>query len=139
MATRGPPKGISELQTMVNPAMIERVVLHPLFHWSPTTRRDAIQRGGLRINSDPMVNTVRSGYICMSQSASQAWMLSAAACGERGESWDCWQVSLDLDDDVRVRDFRGNRIEELRVHNHIPKSRIWLVGTRTVPVRGRRW
>lgn len=115
------------------------MILHPLFHWAPVTRRPAITKHGLRINKRPVVNTHRGGYICLSQSPSQAWMLSAAAAGERGEAWDCWQVSLGENDEVRVREFVGNRIEELRIHNDIPKSRIWLVGTRTVPARGRRW
>lgn len=113
------------------------MILHPLFHWSPTARRPAIARHGLRTHSEPVVNTVCGGYICLSQTPSQAWMLSAAAAGKRGEEWDCWQVSLDTDDEVHVREFFGNRIEELRVHNHIPKDRIWLVGTRVVPRRGR--
>lgn len=38
-----------------------------------------------------------------------------------------------------MREFWGNRIEEIRVHNDIPKSRLWLVGSRAVPTRGRRW
>lgn len=77
--------------------------------------------------------------ICLSQSPSQAWVLSAGAFGERGAEWDCWQVSLDHDDEVEVRPFFGNRIEEIRVRNNIPKSRLWRIGSRTVPLRGRRW
>jgi hypothetical protein len=113
------------------------VILHPLFHWSPAARRLAIQRRGLRINSRPAVHSFRCGYLCLSPS--QAWALSAGIFGERGEDWDCWQVTLDTTDEVHVREFWGNRIEELRVHNDIPKSRMWLVGSRTVPTRGRRW
>lgn len=115
------------------------MILHPLFHWSPRQRRLAIRQAGLRINRPPVVSTEMCDYVCLSQSPSQAWMLSAAAAGEPGQEWDCWQVSLDHDDDVRVRPFHGNRIEELRVHNDIPKTRLWLVGTREVPRRGRRW
>lgn len=115
------------------------MIIHPLFHWSPAARRPAIQRRGLRINSTPAVQSFRCGYICLSQSPSQAWSLSAGVFGERGEEWDCWQVSLDHHDEVHVREFWGNRMEELRVHNHIPKSRVWLVGSRTVPTRGRRY
>jgi hypothetical protein len=113
------------------------MILHPLFHWAPTNRRQAIARRGLRINSSPTINSDRSGYLCFSQSPSQAWILSAAL-GQCGEEWDCWQVSLDHDE-VHVRPFFGNRIEEIRVHNHIPKARCWLIGTRIVPARGRRW
>lgn len=115
------------------------MILHPLFHWSPAARRPAINKRGLRINCRPVTSTFRCGYICLSQSPSQAWALSASVFGQRGEEWDCWQVSLDHDDEVHVREFWGNRIEELRVHNDIPKSRIWHIGTRAVPARGRRW
>lgn len=115
------------------------VILHPLFHWAPSRRRPGIRRSGLRINREPVVSTERCGYLCLSQSASQAWMLSGAAAGERGDDWDLWQVTLDHDDEVHVRPFQGNRIQELRVHNDIPRTRVWFVATRTIPERGRKW
>ena len=115
------------------------MILHPLFHWSPSNRRVAIQRRGLTCRAKPVTNSHRAGHLCFSTSASQAWMLSAAVIGERGQWWDCWQVSLDSADEVAVREFHGNRIEEVRVRNNVPKSRVWLVGSRTVPARGRRW
>jgi hypothetical protein len=119
--------------------MMITMILHPLFHYSPTARRLSIPRRGLQLNRAPVTSTARCGYICLSQTPSLAWTLSAAASGERGQEWDCWQVSLDLTDEVEVRPFTGNRIQELRVRNPIPKSRIWLVGTRMVPERGRRY
>jgi hypothetical protein len=114
------------------------VILHPLFHWAPAARRDAITDRGLHVSSDPATNTVRARYLCLSQTPSQAWALSADACGEPGEEWDCWQVTLDRGDEVHVRAFWGNRIEEIQVHNDIPMSRLWLVGTRWVPRAGGR-
>jgi hypothetical protein len=114
------------------------MIVHPLFHWSPTDRRPAIQRRGLIISSRPVCTSVRTPLICLSQSPSQAWALSAAVFGERGQEWDCWQIALDPADEVEVRPFFGNRVEEFRVRNNIPKSRVWLVGTRTVPKRGKR-
>lgn len=119
--------------------MIVRVILHPLFHWSPTERRPSIQRRGLRLNSRPVTSTARCDYICLSLSPSLAWSLSAGACGDRGQEWDCWQISLAPGDEVEVRPFSGNRVQELRVRNPIPKSRVWLVGSRVVPLRGRRY
>ncbi len=115
------------------------MVIHPLFHWSPAARRQGITRRGLVLGQKPVCTSVRTDVICLSQTPTQAWMLSAAVFGERGEEWDCWQVALDPADEVEVRPFFGNRMEELRVRNPIPKSRIWFVGTRTVPTRGRRW
>lgn len=114
------------------------MVIHPLFHYSPTLRREAIRQHGLRVSSEPVVHTAAMPYICLSQSPSQAWVLSAGACGDPGQDWDCWQVTLALDDEVEVRPFFGNRIEELRIRNDIPHSRIWLVGSRSVPTSGQR-
>lgn len=115
------------------------MILHPLFHWSPADRRTRIQRRGLLLNARPVAHTFRMGYVCTSSSPSLAWSLSARVFGERGQEWDCWQVSLDPTDEVHVREFFGNRIEEIRIYNSVPKSRLWLVGSRTVPVRGRRF
>jgi hypothetical protein len=115
------------------------MILHPLFHWAPTERRPAIIRRGLVCRARPTVSSFRAEYVCLSTSPSQAWALSAGVSGQRGQEWDCWQVSLDPQDTVTVREFWGNRIEEVRVRNNIPKSRVWLVGTRSVPLRGRRW
>jgi hypothetical protein len=114
------------------------VILHPLFHYSPTERRPAINRRGLVMRSKPVVHTFRADYLCFSTSPSRAWSLSAGVFGIRGQEWDCWQVSLDKDDEVEIREFWGNRIDEVRVRNDIPKSRLWLIGSRTVPIRGRR-
>ncbi len=114
-------------------------VLHPLFHWAPADRRAAIRRRGLRPRSKPTCSGQRWPYVCLSQSPSQAWSLSAMVHGERGQDWDCWQVTLDVADAVEVRPFYGNRIEELRVQGPIPASRVWLIGTRAVPETGRRW
>jgi len=115
------------------------MILHPLFHWSPTERRPQIQRRGLVLRSRPVAHTFRADYLCFSTSPSQAWALSAGVFGERGQEWDCWQMSLDRLDEVEVREFFGNRVEEVRVRNPIPKSRLWFVGSRAVPLRGRRW
>jgi hypothetical protein len=114
------------------------VIIHPLFHWSPTDRRASITRRGLRVRSRPVCTSVRVDVICVSQSPSQAWALSAAVFGDRGQAWDCWQIALSHDDEVEVRPFHGNRIQELRVRNNIPKSRVWLVGSRAVPLCGAR-
>ena len=115
------------------------MILHPLFHWSPTERRAAINRRGLRLRQRPVVHTFRMDYLCASTSPSQAWMLSAGAFGERGQDWDCWQLTLDHADEVHIREFWGNRIEEVRIYNPVPKSRLWLIGNRTVPESGRRY
>lgn len=115
------------------------MVLHPLFHWSPAERRASIARRGLRTGRPPTCSTEASDELCLSLSPSQAWSLSAAVFGQRGQEWDLWQVVLDVDDEVVVRPFHGNRLGEIRVRNNVPRSRLWLVGTRSVPLRGKRW
>jgi hypothetical protein len=138
-ARRQSVPGLPEVRCACLAAMISHVIVHPLFHWSPTERRPSIQRRGLVLHSKPVTSTFRCGYICLSQSPSLAWSLSAGAFGERGQEWDCWQVSLAPDDEVEVRPFFGNRIQEFRVRNPIPKSRVWFIGHRQVPLRGRRY
>jgi hypothetical protein len=109
------------------------LILHPLFHWSPAARRPGILRYGLRVNEQPTCDTVPWDRVCCCMSPSHAWALSAAMFGNIGEEWDLWQVQLDKNDDVRPECFTGNVIGEIRVHNAIPRSRIWYVGSRHVP------
>lgn len=108
------------------------MILHPLFHWSPTTRRERIERDGLQVDSEPVCHSARFAVVCVSQSPSQAWALSAGVFGRPGQRWDCWQVTLDGEDELEVVPFQGNRIAELRVRNDIPVSRLWRVGARRV-------
>lgn len=115
------------------------MVIHPLFHWAPAARRAGITRRGLRINSTPTIDSTRWDRICASLSPSHAWAHSAGLVGHRGSEWDLWQIQLSTEDTVDILPFCGNVIGEIRIHNDIPKSRLWLVGSRTVPLRGRRW
>lgn len=107
------------------------MVLHPLFHWSPVARRAAIERRGLRINSHPTIDSQKWDRICVSLSPSHAWAHSAGMVGELGSEWDLWQIQLDKNDQVDVQPFVGNIIGEIRLHNDIPHTRLWHVGTRT--------
>lgn len=73
--------------------------------------------------------------VCLGTSPSHAWSLSGGIWGERGSVWDLWQVLIGDDDEVHPLSFYGNRLDEIRVLNRIPKSRLWHVGTRTVGSR----
>jgi hypothetical protein len=115
------------------------VIIHPAFHWSPSGRRRAIKTQGLVLNKLVRCNTEPMAKICLALSPSYAWGLSAAVFGRRGEHWDCWQVVISNEDEVEILPFHGNRPGEIRILNHIPKDRVWLVGSRTVPQRGQRW
>lgn len=71
--------------------------------------------------------------VCLGTSPSHAWGLCGAIWGERGSTWDLWQVNLEEGDKViTMPSDAGHRLGEVRVLNRIPKSRAWLVGARTV-------
>lgn len=112
------------------------MLLHPLYHWSPVERRAAIARRGLRVSSRPTCDSIRWDRICASLSPSHAWAHSAGIVGERGSEWDLWLIQLDHSDEVHVQPLYGNLIGEIRIHNSIPKSRLWRVGSRTIALRG---
>lgn len=112
------------------------MILPALYHWSPTSRREAILRDGLRMDADA---TVCSGdpighpfrCICLSPSPSAAWSLSGAMewCQEI-EAWDLWQVRLADGDEVHIRPDFGPVIQEIKVRTPIPADRLWWVGER---------
>lgn len=126
-----------------------------LFHWSPAERRVKITRNGLRPSTPTLVETFAGAQgprslersegfttakaVCLGTTPSHAWSLCGAIWGHKDEVWDLWQVTLDTDDKTRIMEnpYSGYRLGEIRVLNHIPKSRIWHVGTRTVG--SRRW
>jgi len=107
------------------------VILHPLFHWAPTSRRDAIAEQGLVPSSAPTCSSQSYAYVCCCLSPSQAWALSALAALEPIESWDCWQIVLNPDSPVEVLPFWGNRLEEIRINGAVLPDQLWLVGSRS--------
>lgn len=108
-----------------------------LYHWSPAPARPQITKRGLRPTCPTADGEDTVLAVCLGTSPSHAWSLSGSVFSEPGEDWDLWQVTLDDGDEVRPMPFFGHRLAEFRVSNRIPKSRCWLVGTRTVAVR--RW
>lgn len=50
----------------------------------------------------------------------------------RATEWDCWQVVLNPDNAVEVLPIWGNRLEEIRIRDHIKPDQLWLVGSRRV-------
>ena len=118
-----------------------------LYHWSPTDRRKSILHDGLcpgkrgNINGNELVDeNYRADCVCFTQSPSSSWALSPAIVGQRTKnacSWDLWMVwstSADFKKEPKVND--GWQMREYRSMERIPKSKIWLVGTREfVPVK----
>lgn len=105
-----------------------------LYHWAPTARRTTILQQGLVLYSDPVTHAGPEAYpyLCMSPRPSRAWGLSGDMewVGEV-ESWDLWEVRLASGDEVHVRPFFGDEIEEIKVRNSIPADRVWYVATRS--------
>lgn len=107
------------------------------YHYSPSTRRDAILRDGLVIGSEPCVNGVeddhRNLWISLSPTAAQAWLLSGLALfvggfGAESDVWDLWEVDVtDLDRQGRL----DGDLAEMQVLQDIPPYRLHLVGQRT--------
>lgn len=129
------------------------LVLPCFYHWSPAEYRAAIKRRGLKPTTPTAVpvSTPIPGYaarivdpeasalmVCLGTSPSHAWCLSGGIWAERGSTWDLWQVTLDVDDEVHPLPFFGYRLDEVRVSNRIPKRRVWYVASRTIQEKGPR-
>ena len=109
------------------------MIISPLYHWSPTERRELIRKEGLQIYSRPVAHSGPESYpyISLSPSPARAWSLSGdIELNEDYESWDLWQVFLAEEDSVRVRAEFGSEIHEVKIMNVIPPDRIWYVGSR---------
>jgi hypothetical protein len=114
------------------------MLLPALYHWSPRERLGNILRRGLlpgrrphRLDYGGDDDNFRQPGVCLGPTPSFAWGYSAAIFGEPGTDWDLWQVSVVPGDEVRVQPTYMAVLGEARVHNRIPKSRIWWVGERT--------
>lgn len=115
------------------------MLLPALYHWSPSDRREAIRREGLRPYSPPVVHgagvpDTAFPYLCLGTEPSGAWSLSGdmAWVGDVA-SWDLWQVRLADGDEVHYRADFGPELREVRLHSVVPADRVWFVGTREQP------
>lgn len=106
------------------------------YHWSPASRRTAIERDGLRVGAEPSVNAAegdshRNLWISVSPTPAQAWWLSAEALhiggfGSESPDWDLYEVDLKgLPVDRRSGDY-----PEFYVHEHISPDRVMWVARR---------
>lgn len=106
-----------------------------LYHWTPVSRRKQILKQGLRVGRKPVVHSQAFQYLCFSNSPSMAWALSAVHY-PTGE-WDLWMCWSDcVDGSIAKREDLNPLTTEFRFYQDIPKSKIWLVGTREY--KGRR-
>jgi hypothetical protein len=128
------------------------LIVGTLYHWSPVAARGGIVRRGLlprtvsaialrpwraeehhpgHYHEDEEPESILA--VCLGTTPMTAWCLSGAL-GAGGELWDLWEVELDDDDEVHYRPEFGRALDEVRVANPIPRSRVWWAGTR---LRGR--
>lgn len=110
-----------------------------LYHWSPSSRREAIERDGFRPGSESTDGLWRPPYTCWADSPSLAWGLSGAMPrGEQHPTWDLWMLHDDRLDGYEVLYFDTGdedpadepRMKEARVYYPIPADDVWYVGTR---------
>jgi hypothetical protein len=118
------------------------VRLGALYHWSPRQRLNSIKRLGLmpgrrsiRHPEEPPEDADarawwawRAPYICFGTSPSTAWDLGLIV---RGVTYDLWEVYLRPQDEVYVLPTYGPQVDEIRLYNRVPKSRLIFVGERT--------
>lgn len=107
-----------------------------LYHWSPSERREKIKRRGLRLACSPVTHSQRYQYLCWSDSPSLAWALSGTHSEVEGE-WDLWMAWSDWIGRIKRRTDLGHPTE-WRSFENVPKSKIWLVGTRRHKPRKRK-
>lgn len=106
----------------------------PLFHWSPVSVRDSIRFYGLRTHQKNVIREHlsdqddgwRAPWICAGISPREAWRFIGLCQGQ----YDLWQIIRDPTDKIRCRKDGGVEIIEVRIHNDIPKVRLFYVGTR---------
>lgn len=94
---------------------------------------------------DPMTAWSLSGQVHGEPHTSRGCKTSSLAktedetqCREELSHWDLWQVFLQGWDEVHFLPNYGPFVSEIRLRTPVPRSRLWLVGTRTVPPGRRR-
>lgn len=127
-----------------------------LYHWAPAKCRRSINRYGLRpttatsasMTFADLIDSYSEGHarihydiedqlvcfkaICFSFDPAKAWALSGACTATPGSRWDLWMARINETDIVYPEPSLGFRMQEVRVANRIPKSRVWHVGLRVV-------
>lgn len=114
----------------------------PLYHWSPSDRRRAINRRGLVPGSHSVDREWRPPYICLSDTPSLAYALSIDFHPEI-LSWDLWMVWSDRPKGKEAiydtyADTGRAYVKEWRVYERIYKRDVWYVATRLAKTNLRR-
>jgi hypothetical protein len=111
--------------------------LFPLYHRSPSDRREKIARRGLRLACSPVTHSQKFQYLCWSDSPSLAWALSATHSEVEGD-WDLYMTWSTHIGRIERRTDLGHPTE-WRSFENVPKAKIRFVGTRRhIPRRKRK-
>jgi len=115
----------------------DKVYTEPLclYHWSPTSRRKAIERSGLVPGSWSIDRDWKPPHICYSANPHLAFDLSVRIHPEI-ESWDLWMVFAEdaksFEAILELYTFSDKHyIKEYRVYSRIYKRHVHYIGTRT--------
>lgn len=109
-----------------------------LYHWSPSSNKQNINRYGLRVGQRSLQGDWRPPYVCFSDDAYLAWILSGAMWPEI-ESWDLWQCNFESQTSFNhyeiildtYRDSGRHYIKEYRIYSRVYKRDLIYLGSRT--------
>ena len=109
-----------------------------LYHWSPTTNRNSINRYGLQINRRTLQGDWRPPYVCFSDDPMLAWVLSGRMYPEI-ISWDLWMCHMPTQTSFEhyeiitdtFPDTGRHYIKEYRIYTRVYKRDLHYIATRT--------
>lgn len=116
-----------------------RVLLSPVYHWSPIENRKAILQEGLKIGmadiryTNPVSKKEETWvipYICTSIDPLIAWNYFSAKYEDDPPPADLYEVRVLPEDSARIRNDGSPSIVEVRLENTIPPDRVRYIATR---------
>ena len=109
-----------------------------LYHWSPSTNRNSINRVGLQINRRTLQGEWRPPYVCFSDDPILAWVLSGRMYPDT-PSWDLWACHVPTQDSFdhyeiitdTFPDTGRHYVKEYRIYTRVYKRDLHYIATRT--------
>ena len=110
-----------------------------LYHWSPSTNREGINKRGLDVGKKTLQGDWRPPYVCLADDPYLAWILSGRMFPDI-ESWDLWMVNDDAqtsyDHYELILDTFPNTgrhyIKEYRIYTRIYKRDVLYIATKEI-------
>ena len=109
-----------------------------LYHWSPTTNRNSINKIGLNIGRPTLQGNWRPPYVCFSDEPNLAWALSGRMWPDI-PSWDLWMLHTPSQTSFggyeiifdTYRNSTRHYVKEYRIYSRVFKRDLIYVATRT--------